>query len=273
MYNVIAILNWACVGLSLYVLGGLLFRGQLREKALALGPERDLSQTHAVYHLGAMGVIAYVFLKLALGGMSRSEWSTAIDLLPMIMVGLLIGRMVRVDAGFRRVGLVPRHPTRDLRWAALAVPVALGLASVASLIAVTISAMLKQPTDQVAHETLRLLRDEFSLTLLITVILSAVILGPVIEEIVFRGILQTSLVQLTGGRRWPALILTAGLFSITHWWVIVSWQALLPLFVLGLVFGYVYERTGSLLTAVLTHAGFNAMNVAISLAIPMDAAG
>jgi membrane protease YdiL (CAAX protease family) len=48
----------------------------------------------------------------------------------------------------------------------------------------------------------------------------------------------------------------------------VPWQGLIPLFVLGITFGYLYERTGSLLPPILAHAIFNAANIGIALVIP-----
>jgi membrane protease YdiL (CAAX protease family) len=40
------------------------------------------------------------------------------------------------------------------------------------------------------------------------------------------------------------------------------------LLVLGVVLGWLYERSGSLLPCVLVHAGFNALNIAMVLAGP-----
>lgn len=67
--------------------------------------------------------------------------------------------------------------------------------------------------------------------------------------------------------RWPALLVASAVFSVIHFSV-VPWQGLISLFVLGLVFGYVYERTGSLLTPILAHAVFNAANITITLLLP-----
>lgn len=252
-------------------LGWLLVTGRLRERTMALGPSRDLTPSRGVYLGGAIGVLVYIVLKLVTGGLGQPVVSSAVELLPFALTGLLISQAMYNDAGFRKIGLAPRHPWRDLGWTLIAIPMALGLAGVAGLMANTLSTWLNQPVQEVAHETLRMLREDPNAQMIVTVIISAVILAPLLEEIVFRGVLQTSLMRLLGGTRWPALLLTGLLFSVTHWWA-VPWQGLLPLFVLGLVFGYLYERTGSLLTPILTHAGFNAANIAMALAMPMEAA-
>jgi membrane protease YdiL (CAAX protease family) len=83
----------------------------------------------------------------------------------------------------------------------------------------------------------------------------AVILGPLFEELVFRGFLQP-LLQRWG--KWPGLLLTSALFSLLHGaqneWL---WQYLLLLFFAGLAFGIVRHRTASTAAAFLLHMGFN----------------
>jgi membrane protease YdiL (CAAX protease family) len=83
----------------------------------------------------------------------------------------------------------------------------------------------------------------------------AVILGPLFEEIVFRGFLQP-LLQTRG--KWFGLIATSAMFSMLHGtqneWL---WQYLVLLFFAGLAFGIAREKTGSTAAAFLLHMGFN----------------
>jgi membrane protease YdiL (CAAX protease family) len=83
----------------------------------------------------------------------------------------------------------------------------------------------------------------------------AVILGPLFEELVFRGFLQPLFQRKS---LWRGLVITSALFSLLHgsqneW----SWQYLLLLFLAGLAFGIVRQRTGSTAAAFLLHMGFN----------------
>ena len=84
----------------------------------------------------------------------------------------------------------------------------------------------------------------------------AVILGPLFEELVFRGFLQP-LFQQAGGK-WRGLIVTSALFSLLHGaqneWL---WQYFVLLFFAGLAFGIVRQRSGSTAAAFLLHMGFN----------------
>ena len=82
----------------------------------------------------------------------------------------------------------------------------------------------------------------------------AILGAPVVEEIIFRGILYPALKQ----RGWPQLALwgTSLFFALTH----ANVATFLPLTFLALVLVFLYERTGNLLAPILTHSLFNAAN-------------
>lgn len=258
------ILNWAFIGLSLIILLLLGVFGALRERTLKLGPERDLGLDRAIYVGGALAVSFYVGAMLMLGGLDQPVAALGLMFIPFALVGVMISLVMNCEAGFRKIGLLARRPGRDIGWSALAIPASFILASGTGVVVIAISTWAGHTPDPIGHKSLQELIEDPSIEMILGLVLTAVLIMPALEELVFRGILQTSLVRLMGGMRWPALLITAALFSITHAWV-VPWQNLMPLFVLGLVFGYVYERTGSLLTPILTHAGFNAINIAIVL--------
>jgi membrane protease YdiL (CAAX protease family) len=86
------------------------------------------------------------------------------------------------------------------------------------------------------------------------------VIAPVGEEVLFRGILQTSVQRLfpvrygSFGHRWAAIILVATIFGLFH---VATPQYIPALIVLGLLLGYLYERTGSLFVPILVHMLFN----------------
>lgn len=98
----------------------------------------------------------------------------------------------------------------------------------------------------------------------------AVLVAPVMEELVFRGLLLQGL-----RRHWPtapAVLITAMLFALFH---VNPWQFMGPLF-LGLIFGWLTVRSGSLWPAILAHALNNAtalttMHVLAATADPLAA--
>jgi membrane protease YdiL (CAAX protease family) len=189
------------------------------------------------------------------------------------------------------------------------------------------------------HPVQKMLEKEFSLGVADLAFLSAVVVAPMFEELLFRGILQNWLVSLFGrfaGRKraksrelvadlactdpvdgaepmaaletwdsdpdyweaddrdgspgeetstgsgegdapvsgeasgradlaggpllrsgWLAIVVTSLLFGAVH---APQWPSPIPLFVLALVIGAVYQRTGSLVAAVFIHATFNGLS-------------
>jgi membrane protease YdiL (CAAX protease family) len=77
------------------------------------------------------------------------------------------------------------------------------------------------------------------------------IAAPVIEELVFRGILYRAFTAHIGAG-W-ANALQAALFSAIH----LNLKAALFIFVVGLIFGTLTRRSGGLLASIVMHASFN----------------
>lgn len=89
-----------------------------------------------------------------------------------------------------------------------------------------------------------------------------VLLAPIVEETLFRGILHGGLRR--HWRMWPAALVSGLLFAAMH----MQPGALLPLFALGTGFAILYERSGGSLVAPMTaHAVFNAVNAILLLAL------
>jgi membrane protease YdiL (CAAX protease family) len=119
----------------------------------------------------------------------------------------------------------------------------------------------------VEHELIRLLKASPALAPL--VFLSAGVLAPIFEELLFRGTVQSFLSALfvrmgprnAAGGRWMAITITSLLFAALH--PAFSWPAI---FVLSLGLGLLYERTGRLLPCVTMHAGFNLISLIATVA-------
>lgn len=85
-------------------------------------------------------------------------------------------------------------------------------------------------------------------------ILMTVALAPVMEETLFRGIIQGSIYRRDGATK--AILLSALLFGVFH---IIPQQAI-NAFLVGIILGYIYFRTGSLLSVIILHALNNAIS-------------
>ena len=84
-------------------------------------------------------------------------------------------------------------------------------------------------------------------------ILRVVVLAPIVEELIFRGVIFSGFQRIYPS--FWAIFFSALLFALFH---LNPWQ-LLPTFFLGLLLGYVRLRSGSLLAAIFTHALHNGM--------------
>lgn len=87
----------------------------------------------------------------------------------------------------------------------------------------------------------------------------AMIVAPVAEEVLFRGMLLPLLMKRLGAG--PAVIVSSALFALIHFHV----PSFFPLFVLATGFALAYIYTGSLWTPITMHALFNGINLALLL--------
>ena len=84
-------------------------------------------------------------------------------------------------------------------------------------------------------------------------LLTFVLLAPVLEELIFRGIILDGLLRRTAP--WKAILLSSFLFALVH---LNPWQFISAM-VIGLFAGWVYFRTRNLLYPMLIHTTNNAL--------------
>jgi len=143
------------------------------------------------------------------------------------------------------------------------------------------------------HPVEDMIRNQFTLPVAYLAFLSAVVMAPVLEELLFRGLIQTWLLKLASRQvrhepmvtwepteefsrpetavdsaavpngpspRRPAvqaIFLTSFFFAVVHF---EQWPAPIPIFILSLAIGTVYHLTGSLLASIAMHATFNGLS-------------
>ena len=94
----------------------------------------------------------------------------------------------------------------------------------------------------------------------------AVVLAPVLEEALFRGVILHGLARRRGAR--SATLWTAAFSAFFHFYN--PWQ-IVPTFFLGLLLGWVVLVTRSLWSSILLHSAFNGLSLsvfALSIAPP-----
>lgn len=84
--------------------------------------------------------------------------------------------------------------------------------------------------------------------------LTTVVAAPLLEEILFRGIIQQEISNSYGKVR--GVVMAAAVFGIVH----IIPQQVINAFFIGIILGYIYIKSGSLTPAILIHAVNNAIS-------------
>jgi membrane protease YdiL (CAAX protease family) len=131
-------------------------------------------------------------------------------------------------------------------------PVGYGLQVVSQFAMTHLPHFQMEPEEQLP---VRVLRVSLSWPGRITLGATAILLAPLAEEILFRGILYPAVKQAG----FPRLALwgTAALFAAVH----ANVAIFVPLVVLALVLTALYERTDNLLAPIVAHALFNTLEL------------
>ena len=91
------------------------------------------------------------------------------------------------------------------------------------------------------------------------------ILAPLAEEVIFRGaVLRTMLEHWEGNKRWTAITISALLFALAH----MNPAQMPHAFLLGLLIGWLYERSRSLIPCVVLHCANNTIAYLMTAAYP-----
>ena len=109
--------------------------------------------------------------------------------------------------------------------------------------------------DAKLQETVKTYQETDALTIRIMIALSAIIIAPVAEEIVFRGYIYATIKRFS--TRLVGALLSSLLFGVVHFNI----SAFIPLVFLALVLTLAYELSGSIWAPISIHALFNASTI------------
>lgn len=109
------------------------------------------------------------------------------------------------------------------------------------------------------HPFLEMMESDVGVAVLSLIVLTAVILAPIVEELQFRVVILGGIAQL--GRSRLALGVSSVLFAFAHGFP--DSLALLPL---AFALGYTYLRRRSYITVMMVHFLFNAFNMVLAFA-------
>ncbi len=260
---------WAAVSVLILRAMGLLRRGSLaraRRDVSHLSWMEWLGLAVGLHVVSLMGAAAAVQLGLSTGGLATDD-AVAQGLVWMlghyvVGLGVVVGVRVWDAKPFAAAGFSIRR--RDILIGLL------GLAAVWPLILLTTMAgaalstwLSGEAPNRLAHETLRTILDDPGSPIAWLLIAGVVIGAPILEEVMYRGLLQTAFVRFL---RKPvlAILATSVLFAGQHVGS-ADPHAIAGLFVFSIALGFAFERSGRLGPSIVMHAGFNAANVILAL--------
>jgi membrane protease YdiL (CAAX protease family) len=93
------------------------------------------------------------------------------------------------------------------------------------------------------------------------------VIGPIFEEILFRGLVFGEMRKIS--KVWVALLIQALLFGVIHFNVVQGIYA----FLAGLLLGYIYYRSNSIVAPMIMHISINASSVIITQFLTGDDLG
>lgn len=147
-------------------------------------------------------------------------------------------------------------------WRALALALGVAILMVPAALALNYGCrwLLEQvQVEATEQRTIKILRVSMGWPRQVAFGVGAVVLAPVVEEILFRAILYPFLKQRM--RMWVAAAITTFTFAAIHTNVVTF----IPLAFIGLALLVLYEATDTLLAPILAHAVFNAFNFTFQL--------
>jgi hypothetical protein len=115
----------------------------------------------------------------------------------------------------------------------------------------------------VGQELIRLADNSRGAPLVTLIVVQSVIVAPVVEELLFRGVLLRSLLRRTTPTR--AIVVSGVLFGAIHLVDPRALAAVPGLVALGILLAWMTIRTGNLSRAISVHAGFNLLAMLFAL--------
>lgn len=93
-------------------------------------------------------------------------------------------------------------------------------------------------------------------------IIAIAIIGPVLEELLFRGAITKALLQQYNPTK--AILISALLFGVMH----INPAQIIPAFLAGILLAWTYYKTASLIPCILMHIVHNSLSVYLSFKFP-----
>jgi membrane protease YdiL (CAAX protease family) len=177
-------------------------------------------------------------------------------------IGIVISAKQYFARGLKGFGIRLRTVPKDIFWAAAYLfavwPVVIAAMQVTLLVGKLVygSDFYIEP-----HEELRDIKTYTEVSIRAAIVITGTFVAPFFEELLFRGIIQSSIRSLVKGP-WTAIVISSVVFTAVHP------HGLWPgIFVMGMLFGYAYEKSGSLFRPMFIHVLFNGLTFIAAISV------
>jgi len=208
------------------------------------------------FFLAASSMFFGVFVSLAMQGiLTQIENSVLLDRLILLISELAIllpPYLILKQRGVRLDQVLPLKPIVPLTLV-MALVIVLGAIGLISIFEVVILPFFPIP-DFLQQLESDLTQGSFFDTFLI--IIAGTLVAPLVEEFIFRGILQQSLFYRFNSLI-PAMVVPTVIFALFHVAYLFYLPALAELIMLALLLAWLMVKTGNLLIPILVHGVFN----------------
>ena len=200
-------------------------------------------------------VVKYGVQSLYLSLFSNTLYSgtlTGLTIAIVLMTGLYFIALRPKNLSWKEVG-VRSFSTKY--W--LKIPIWLLITIILSVAVVLLTSLLGNSVDNSKTESLQ---QNINLFTILIGIISAGVVSPVYEEIFYRGFIYRWL-RVRLGMNW-GIVISSLIFTIAHF---PTLNAMPVNFINGVVFAWVYEKTGSVIPGMIIHGVFNTIAVLLTV--------
>lgn len=272
---------WSHVLAAVVVIVSLLFADVIRPGSLERSGKRDVNAFSSitwflcallVYGAMIVGAQFAIYMPDAWRGpegtLQREGTAALVQYGIAIIAGLLLARLIHQGSKSAGMGV----SAKSLAWGALAGLLAwpVVIASGVGFIYLHHRLGYPPPETNLAHPTLQKLVENKHDWWAWGLAGLAIIGAPIVEELIYRGFVQSALLKFTH-RAWLSLLLSSGLFMAVHLVPMgsgaghVPWYAAAQVGVLGLCMGIAFERTKDIGVPITMHMLYNLVNVLLAV--------
>jgi membrane protease YdiL (CAAX protease family) len=232
----------------------------------------DVLKTAIVYFLVCMATLSACEVlrgakefRLWFDGLSEMEQSLFVQFPASVLVCGLIAYIVRVEKGHDWGELGFRPALKPVLAGVLGYLGSLPVVAVVALASLwCVTALGLEPQ---GHPISSEFLAEASPWAMAAMAGFACLLAPVWEELFFRGMFYPAVRRLVGVRL--SIVVTAAAFASLHW----NLTQFAPVFVLGVLLAYLYERTHSLWSCIAAHTVFNTASITVLMVMRYSLGG